>query len=67
MLICPKTKKLVDEKKCIAINNLSHQIATFFSVKICSSIKGCPTEHYCSVFEDGWNSVSELLNSTMKE
>jgi len=67
VILCPKTKELVDKTTCIALKNLQKVMADFFSKKICTSVQGCPKEDYCLVFESGWNSVGSLLHATMKE
>jgi hypothetical protein len=67
MITCPKTKTLVEKEQCVALRNLSKVQAEFFSVRVCTTVKGCPKEDYCSVFECGWACVGNLLHSTLKD
>ncbi len=67
LMICPKSNELVDNEQCIAIRNLSKTMAEFFSIRVCKTVIGCPNEDYCSVFGQGWESVGNLLQGTLKE
>jgi len=66
MIICPKTNNLVDVESCTALKNLSKPMAERFAGRICTTVRGCPNEDYCWVFERGWNAVGSLLQ-TIKE
>ena len=67
LIICPKSNELVDCCSCVAIKNLSKVMAEYFARKVCSSVRGCPNEDYCTVFECGWTSVGNMLQTTFKE
>ena len=67
LMICPKSRELVNEEQCIALKNLSKVMAEFFSVRVCKTVAGCPKEEYCAVFECGWSSVGTLLQDTLKD
>ena len=63
VMICPKSRTLVDCKTCIAIKSLSKIKAEFFARKVCLTLDGCPKEEYISVFEAGWDSVHEFIQT----
>jgi len=67
LILCPKTKQLVDDTQCIAIKNLSKSRAELFSTKICNTVQGCPKEDYCEVFERGWDAVGNFLQESLKD
>lgn len=63
MMICPKSRTLVDATNCIALKSLSKPKAELFARKICTTVSGCPKSDYIDVFEAGWDSVSELIKT----
>lgn len=67
MIVCPKSHQLVGEEECVAIKNLSKTKAKLFSTKICKTVVGCPKEDYCAVFDEGWDSVGQYLERSVKE
>jgi hypothetical protein len=67
IILCPKSKELVDESQCIAVKNMSKLMAEYFSVRVCKTVNDCPKEDYCSVFECGWQAAGFLLSETLKD
>lgn len=67
MIICPKSRQLVDSEQCIALKNMSKPMAEQFSLRVCRQVVGCPKEEYCAVFEEGWKAVEVFLNMTLKD
>lgn len=67
MMLCPKSRDLVNSEQCVAIRHLPKVMAEYFSSKVCKTVVGCPKEDYCTVFECGWTSVGSLLQTTLKE
>ena len=63
MIICPKSRGLVDRETCPALKALSKPKAELFARKVCLIVIGCPKEEYIPVFEAGWNSVREFINT----
>lgn len=63
VIICPKSRSLVDSETCPALKALSKLKAELFARKVCLTVDGCPKEEYISVFEAGWNSVREFINT----
>jgi hypothetical protein len=66
LIICPKSRNLVNKEDCVALQNLSKPMAEYFARKICPTVCGCPNETLCTVFEIGWQAVGEFV-STLQE
>lgn len=67
IMICPKSRELVDKGVCVALQNLSKPMAEIFSRKICMTVNGCPVEGLCSAFEAGWLAVGEFVSSIKED
>lgn len=63
VMICPKSRTLVDANVCVALKGLSKAQAEIFSRKICLSTVGCPKEDYVAIFNAGWSAVGEFIKT----
>jgi len=67
VILCPKSRNIVDKDVCVALQNLSKPMAEIFARKICKTVNGCPVEGLCNAFEAGWMAVGEFVSSMKEE
>lgn len=63
IMICPKTRELVDHDSCLALKKMSKPLAESFARKICLNANDCPNEVCCSIFEAGWTGFKEFVQT----
>jgi len=63
IMICPKSRELVDNDSCLALKKLPKPLAESFARKICLNATGCPNDVCCSIFEAGWLDFKKFVQA----